>query len=213
MLLILFQIFFNFVLVILFIYISSVIPPFQFPLHKPPSPPPSPASMRVLPHPPTHFCLSSLAFPYAGVSKLHRTKGLPSQWCQIRYSSVTYPAGAMGTPCVLFGWWFSPWELWGVWLVGIVVLPMGMQSPSAPSVLALISPLGSPHSVQCLAMYIHISIDPALTEPLSMIFLGPWVWPGLKYLDSLGVLILTVLYFFSLSVLILPQRFLFLFFI
>ena len=23
------------------------------------------------------------------------------------------------TPCVLFGWWFSLWELWGVWLVHI----------------------------------------------------------------------------------------------
>jgi hypothetical protein len=27
-------------------------------------------------------------------------------------------------PCVLFGWWFRPWELWGIWLVDIVVLPM-----------------------------------------------------------------------------------------
>jgi hypothetical protein len=24
----------------------------------------------------------------------------------------------------LFGWWFSPQELWGVWLVDIVVFPM-----------------------------------------------------------------------------------------
>ena len=37
----------------------------------------------------------------------------------------------MGTPCVLFGW-FTPWELWGVWLVDIVVLPMGLKTPSAP---------------------------------------------------------------------------------
>jgi len=29
-------------------------------------------------------------------------------------------------PCVLFGLWFSPWELWGIWLVDIVVLPMGL---------------------------------------------------------------------------------------
>jgi hypothetical protein len=36
-------------------------------------------------------------------------------------------------PCVLFGRWFSPWELWRVWMVDIVVPPMGMQSPSAPS--------------------------------------------------------------------------------
>ena len=40
---------------------------------------PSPASMRVLPHVPTHSCLSGLVFPYPGSSSLHRTKGLPSQ--------------------------------------------------------------------------------------------------------------------------------------
>jgi hypothetical protein len=35
-----------------------------------------------------------------------------------------------------FGWWFSPWELWGYWLAHIVVPPMGLQTPSAPSVLS-----------------------------------------------------------------------------
>jgi hypothetical protein len=34
-------------------------------------------------------------------------------------------------------WWFSHWELWGIRWVGIVVLPMGLQTPSAPSVLPL----------------------------------------------------------------------------
>jgi hypothetical protein len=62
--------------------------------------------------PPTHSCLSSLAFPYPGSSSLHRNKGLPSQWCQIRQFSATYPAGSIGTPCLLFRWWFSPWESW-----------------------------------------------------------------------------------------------------
>ena len=32
--------------------------------------------------------------------------------------------------CVLFGWWFSLWELWGFWFVDIVVLPMGLQTPT-----------------------------------------------------------------------------------
>ena len=44
---------------------------------------------------------------------------------------------------VLFSRWFSPWEFWGVWLVDLVVLPMGLQTSSAPSVLALTSPLGA----------------------------------------------------------------------
>jgi hypothetical protein len=29
-------------------------------------------------------------------------------------------------PCVLFGWWFSPWELWGSEL-GHIVPPMGLH--------------------------------------------------------------------------------------
>ena len=46
-------------------------------------------------------------------------------------------------PCVLFGWWFGPWELWGYWLVHIVVPPMGLQIPSAPWVLSLAPSLGT----------------------------------------------------------------------
>jgi hypothetical protein len=59
-------------LVILFIYISHVIP-FQLnPLSHL-----CPISMRVLLYPPTHFHLSVLAFPYTGSSSLHTTKGPP----------------------------------------------------------------------------------------------------------------------------------------
>ena len=47
-------------------------------LRTPYSVPPSPASMRVLPHLPTHSHLTTLALPYTGVSSLHRTKGLSS---------------------------------------------------------------------------------------------------------------------------------------
>jgi hypothetical protein len=36
-------------------------------------------------------------------------------------------------PCVFLCWWFRPWELWLV----DVVPPMGLQTPSAPSVLSL----------------------------------------------------------------------------
>jgi hypothetical protein len=43
--------------------------------------------LRVLPNPPTHSHLNALAFSYTGVSSLHRTKGIPSHWCQIRPSS------------------------------------------------------------------------------------------------------------------------------
>jgi hypothetical protein len=58
---------------IFFIYISNIFSfpglPFGNPL------PPSPKSMRVLTHPPTHSLLSSLAFPYTGALNNLRLKG------------------------------------------------------------------------------------------------------------------------------------------
>jgi hypothetical protein len=69
-------------------------------------------------------------------------------------------------PCILFGWWFSPWELCVVQLVDIAVLPMGLQSSSAPSVLPLTFPLGSLDSVWLLAVTIWICISQVLAETL-----------------------------------------------
>ena len=131
-------------------------------------PPPSLADVRKLPHLPTHYCFSALAFPYSGVLSLHWTKGLSSHWCPTRPSSATYAARAMGSlhVYVLFGWWFSSWELWGVWLVDNVVLSMRLQTASALSVLSLVPPLGNLCSVQWLAESIHLCICQALAEPL-----------------------------------------------
>jgi hypothetical protein len=65
--------------IIIIIYKSNVIPLPGFPstntLSQLPSPP---SSMRVLPHLPTHSCLTTLGFPYTGALNLYRTKGLPS---------------------------------------------------------------------------------------------------------------------------------------
>jgi hypothetical protein len=58
---------FSFLLVILFICISNVIHLSQFPLPKHLIRSSlTPASMRVLSHPPTYSCLSGLVFPYHG---------------------------------------------------------------------------------------------------------------------------------------------------
>jgi len=43
---------------------------------------------------------------------------------------------------------------------------MGLQSPSAPSILSLALPLGSPGSVQWLAVNIRICIEQVLVETL-----------------------------------------------
>jgi hypothetical protein len=59
-----------------------------------PLPLPSPCFFEGAP-PPTHSCLSSIAFPYTGASSLHKTKGLSSRWCLTRPSSATYEAGPL----------------------------------------------------------------------------------------------------------------------
>ena len=69
-------------------------------------------------------------------------------------------------PCVFFGWWFSPWKLWGYWLVHIVVPPMVLQATLAPLVLSLAPPLRALCSVQWLAESIHLCICQTLAEPL-----------------------------------------------
>jgi hypothetical protein len=66
------------------------------------SPPPSPSSMRVFLHPPTHSHLPALDSPTLGhLLSLHRTKDLSYHWCMTRPSSATYAAGAMCTPWLI----------------------------------------------------------------------------------------------------------------
>ena len=52
------------------------------------------------------------------------------------------------------------------WLIDIIVLPVGLQTPSAPSVLPLTPPLESTGSVKWLAASIQICIGQDLAEPL-----------------------------------------------
>ena len=59
-----------------------------------------------------------------------------------------------------------PGSSWGDWLVDIVVLPVGLQSPSTPLVPSLTSLLGTLRSVQWLAVSIRLCICKALAGPL-----------------------------------------------
>ena len=119
----------------------------------------------MLPHPLTKH-LTPLASPFDEATNFHRTKSLPSQWCQISQSSTKYIARAMDWLMYTLWLWFSPWELWGIWLVDTVVLPIGLHSPSAPSDLPLTLPLGSPGSFQWLAVSICIWLSQVLEEHL-----------------------------------------------
>jgi hypothetical protein len=93
------------------------------------------ASMRALLHLPIHSHLPTLSSPTLGhLSSLHRTKDL----CNICSWSHVYS----------FVDGLVPWSSWGDWLVDIAVLPVGLQSPSIPSVLSLTPLLGTLCSVQ-----------------------------------------------------------------
>ena len=69
--------FFFFLLDILFIYISNIIPFLSFPSGNPLFPLSSPHVYEGA-HSRTHSRLPALEFPYTGASSLHRTKGLSS---------------------------------------------------------------------------------------------------------------------------------------
>jgi len=78
--------------------------------------------------------------------------------------------------CIFFGWWFSLWELW---LVGIVVL-MGLQTPSTPSILSLTPPMGTQFSLQWLRVSTSLSGDSYIRLLSACTSLGisniVWVW-------------------------------------
>jgi len=123
--------------------------------------PPPPASMRVLSHPPTPTSLPWHS-PILGHQVFPGPRASPPIGAHQSHPHLLMQLEPWVCPCVLFGWWFSPWELW---FIGIAVL-MGLQAPSAPSILSLTPPMGTPFSVQWLATSIHFCICHALAEPL-----------------------------------------------
>ena len=89
---------------ILFIYISNVIPFPGFPSGNLLYHPPPPASMRVLPDPPTHSNLTTLAFPYQDQGPVLPLMADNANLCYI----CSWSHGSLGVYSV---WSFSPWEL------------------------------------------------------------------------------------------------------
>jgi len=157
-----------FKLVILLIYTSNVIL-FQFPLYTHPILSPlTPASMKVLPQPPTHSCFTASAFSYTGASSLHRTKGLPSHWWQIRSSSASYSSGAMGPSMLLAlvcGLVFGSSGVGGGLANWYYCSSYGVTNHFS-SFIPLTPPLGSLCSVWWLTVSICIYIGQALAEPI-----------------------------------------------
>ena len=120
--------FLSFLLDIFFIYISNVIPFPSSPTKNPPSFPSSPCS-------PTH----PLLLPGPGISLHWGIEPSQDQGTLLPFIDdwLGHPLLHMHLepwvpPCVFFGWWFSPWELWEYWLVYIVVSPTNTFSSLGP---------------------------------------------------------------------------------
>jgi hypothetical protein len=74
---------------------------------------PLPASMRESPHPPTHSCLPGLTSPTLGHWAFTGPRTSPPIDAWQGHPLLHMRLELWVTPCLLFGWWFSPWELWG----------------------------------------------------------------------------------------------------
>ena len=136
-----------------------------FPVSPPETPSFSHSSVKVLPSPPIPPS-SPLHFPILGCSAF--TGPRASSFIDVLqgHPLVHMWLEPWVPPCVLFGWCFSSWEIWGVWFVDIIVLPMGLVTPSVSSFLSLTPLLGTVLSVLWLTVSIHLSICHALAEPI-----------------------------------------------
>jgi hypothetical protein len=92
-----------------FIYISNVIP-FPGDNTNPVSHSPPPASMRVLPHPPTQI-LPSWHSPTLGHRSFPGPRASLSTDAQQGHPLLHMQLELWVLPCIFLGWWFSPWQL------------------------------------------------------------------------------------------------------
>ena len=125
----LFKIFIGYFIYLHFKYYS---PPFQFP-STPPYPTPHLCFYKGAPPPiyplPPHY----LSIPlYWGINPSQDQGHLILLMPEKPHPLLHMQLKSWVSPCVFFGWLFSPWEFWMVWLVDIVVTPMGLQTSSTP---------------------------------------------------------------------------------
>ena len=91
-------------------------------------------------------------------------------------------------PCVLFDWWFSSCELWGIWLVDIVVLPI-VANPFSSINHFSNSSIGDPMLIPkgcCKHLSLYSSVSGRASEETAVagschqtllaIFDSVWVW-------------------------------------
>jgi hypothetical protein len=155
----------NFILDILFIYISNVIPLPGFssenslslphPCFYEDAPPPTYLLLPPLPSIPLHWGIEP---PQAQgpLLLLMPDKAILCYICSWSHESLHVYS---------LVWWFSPWKYCGSGCL-ILLFFLGLQTSLAPSVLSPTPPLRTPCSVQWLTVSIHLCICQAVEEPL-----------------------------------------------
>jgi hypothetical protein len=93
----------------------------QFPLQNPPIP--SPLPLLITPPTPASWPWHS---PILGHRTFTGTRASLLIDDRLGHPLLHMQLEQWVPPCVFFGWWFSPRELWGYWLVHIVVPPRGL---------------------------------------------------------------------------------------
>ena len=99
-----------------------------------------------IPHPPVHQPTHSASLSWHSPTLGHwaftgpRASYLTDVQQELTLLHMLWSHGSLH---VYSGWWLIPWELWGYWLVDIVV-PMGLQNPSAPCVFFSRASIGDP---------------------------------------------------------------------
>jgi hypothetical protein len=97
---------------------------------------PPPASMRVLPHPPTSFYLTLRNFLTLGHQIPSGPRASPptdvQQGCPLLHKWLE----PWVPPSVLFSWWSISQKLRGVWSVDIVSCSLGLQTPSLETAIS-----------------------------------------------------------------------------
>jgi hypothetical protein len=139
---------FFFKLNIFFIYTSNVFLFPGLPFRNPLSHLPSPASMKVLPHPPTHPPTPALPpwhSPVLGHQAPLCPRASPPTDVQQGHPRPHMWLEPWVPPCVLFGWWSSTREFQGVRPVDSVAPPWGCKAPQLLQFLLQLLHLG-PHA-------------------------------------------------------------------
>jgi hypothetical protein len=125
------------------------------------SPPKTPYPLPPLPNPSTPASWSRPS-PTLGHRAFTGPRASPPIDDQLGHPLLHMQLETRVPPCVFFGWWFSPWELWGYWLVHIVVPPMGLQNPFSPLGPSCSSFIGDPGGTSSNFIpdhYANISLD------------------------------------------------------